>query len=106
VDFEQLVDFAVEEGEDQCVEVKIRYFLPDDANRRHAPVALELTTMSGVEINRVGEPGEITLILKTDGEGSRFKVRWETAPYSRLFIGDLDVEVGAPKSMGVVADGS
>ena len=106
VDFEQLVDFDVEEGNDQLVEVKIRYFLPDDANRRHAPIPIKLTTISGVEKERVGDPGQIDLIVSSDGKGSDFKIRWETEPYSRLFVGDLDVEVGKSKSTGVIADGS
>lgn len=94
------VDFRQLSESPRFARVAIRFFLPDDSNRRHDPISITLTTDGGIRSCVTGEGGEIDAYFETDGENSRFSVRWQTGPYSRLFVGDLDVEVIAVESMG------
>ena len=90
------VEFRQLTSDSDIARVEIRYYLPDDNNHRHDPIPLELVPEGGEHSELSGEGGSINVNFRTSGESARFRVKWRTAPYSRLFVGDLDVSAVVP----------
>lgn len=91
------VEFRQLAADSDSARVAIRYYLPDDNNKRHQPIPLQLVPDGGEHSELSGEGGSVDVLFRTSGENSRFKVHWRTVPYSKLFVGDLDVAVLVPE---------